>query len=127
MDNERLANVKSFEAKLTLNYEEVDINGEVLKQYVYVGGAIAGTAVLHKTDSKVLNKVSGGIKSQIMPDITIIAKVTDPAVVGSQRVKLTDVVFDEVMLANFENAKITEESVPFKAGGYEVLDTIIEE
>ena len=54
----------------------------------------------------------------------MVSSVSDPSVTGMERVKLSNVTFDETHLASFENAKVGEESIPFKAGGYEDTDTI---
>lgn len=127
INDELLANVKSFECKLTMNYEELDINGEPIKQNLYTSAKIAGTMVLHKINSKMLKYVSDAAKTMIMPDIYLVSKVTDPQIVGAERVKIGRVVLDEVALASFENAKAMEENIPFKGGSYETLDTIEEE
>ena len=37
LNGKKLANVKTFECKATLNYEEIDVNGELCKQNVYTG------------------------------------------------------------------------------------------
>ena len=48
IDGELFANVKSFEAKLTLNYEEVDLSNDLGKHQRYMGFTGEGTMTLHK-------------------------------------------------------------------------------
>ena len=124
MNDKLLANVKSFECKLKLNYEDIDENGNPIQQRRYTGASIEGTMVLHKVDSYVLKLMKDAVLSMDMPDINIVAKVSDPSVTGMERVKLSNVTFDEVGMASFENAKVGEESIPFRAGGYVPTDTI---
>ncbi len=57
LDGELLSEVKSFEAKLTLVYEEVNIQGEGGTYQRLVGYSIAGTVVMHKVDSKIQAKI----------------------------------------------------------------------
>lgn len=118
----RYANIKSFELKATLNYEEVDINGNLAKQYVYTGYALSGTMSLHKVNSHNANLVKDGMKTGVMPDIKFVASVNDPNFDGQDRVEVEDVTFDEVTLLAFENAQVGTEDVPFKAGGYNYID-----
>lgn len=62
IDGELFANVKSFEAKISLKYEAVDINGEMGVHQRLVGFEGAGTLVLHKIDSRVAQKLQVKLK-----------------------------------------------------------------
>lgn len=124
INNQLWSNVKKVEAKIKANYEEIDINGEPCKQNRFTGYSISGTIDIHKIDSRVTALVSNGFKSMVMPDISIVSKLADPQVIGAERIKYYNVVIDEIAIANFENGKAMEESIPFKAGGFELLDLI---
>lgn len=124
VNGRHMANVKQFEAKVTANYETVQINGNFTDQYRYVGNAVAGTIVLHKIDSYFVTLLAEAFNSGVMPSVTIDARLADPDSNGSERVALYDVVFDEIAIMQFTNGGIGEESIPFKAGAYKVLDTI---
>lgn len=124
IDGELYANVKSFEAKISLKYESVDINGEMGVHQRLVGFEGAGTLVLHKIDSRVAQKIAGKIKNGSVPDIKIVSKLTDPDVNGAERIELTSVTLDE-LTHGFENKKVQEESYPFKFADYNYLDLIL--
>lgn len=124
MNDKLLANVKSFECKVKLEYEDIDENGNPIKQRRYVGASIEGTMVLHKVDSTVLKLLDDGVTSMDMPEINLVSKISDPSVTGMERVRLNNVTFDEFNIASFENSKVGEESIPFRAGGYENTDTM---
>lgn len=124
IDGELYANVKSFEAKISLKYESVDINGEMGVHQRLVGFEGAGTLVLHKIDSRVAQKIAGKIKNGSVPDIKIVSKLTDPDVNGAERIELTGVTLDE-LTHGFENKKVQEESYPFKFADYNYLDLIL--
>lgn len=124
VDGERLSNVKSFEAKAALDYEDMSVNGDFGTKKRYMGYSITGTMVLHKFDSFILKKYQKAIMTGELPDMTIVAALDDPAAYGAERVQLRDITLDEVTLAKFENKTLTEEEVPFAAGSYEFLDLI---
>ena len=124
LNDERLANVKSFEAKATLDYEDVDVNGDLGQKHRYMGYSVAGTLTLPKYDSTVAKMMKDAIVSGVMPEIKVIAALDDPTAYGAERVALYDVTLDEVTLNKFENKGLTEEEVPFKAGSFKFLDTI---
>lgn len=124
INGKHVANVKSFELKATMNYETVNVNGELCDQNRYVGYSLAGTVLVHKVDSYMAKLVKEGMVTGSMPVIKMVGVLADPDSTGSERIEVYDVVFDEVTLMQFENASISEESVPFKAGGYRFIDTI---
>lgn len=124
VNGRHMANVKEFEAKITANYETVQVNGNFTDQYRYIGNAIAGTILLHKTDSYFTKLLAEAFESGVMPSVTIDARLADLDSNGSERIALYDVVFDELTILKFTNGGIGEESVPFKAGAFKVLDTI---
>ena len=82
MNDKLLANVKSFECKVKLEYEDIDENGNPIKQRRYVGASIEGTMVLHKVDSTVLKLLDDGVTSMDMPEINLVSKISDPSVTG---------------------------------------------
>ena len=106
IDGELFANVKSFEAKLTLNYEEVDLSNDLGKHQRYMGFTGEGTMTLHKINSKIFAKLAKAIKSGDMPEISVVGKLEDPTALGAERVSFTEVTIDEVMALKFENATI---------------------
>lgn len=124
VDGERLSNVKSFEAKASLDYEDMSVNGDFGTRKRYMGYSISGTMTLHKFDSFILRKYQKGVMTGELPDITIVVALDDPTAYGAERVQLRDVNLDEITLSKFENKALTEEEVPFTAGSYEFLDLI---
>ena len=124
IDGDLFANVQSFEVKITLNSEEVDLSNDLGKHQRYMGFTGEGTMTLHKINSKIFAKLAKAIKSGDMPEISVVGKLEDPTALGAERVSFTEVTIDEVMALKFENATIGEEEVPFKFADYEPLDLI---
>lgn len=124
VDGERLSNVKSFEAKASLDYEDMNVNGDFGTKKRYMGYSISGTMTLHKFDSFILRKYQKGVMTGELPDMTIVVALDDPTAYGAERVQLRDVMLDEITLSKFENKTLTEEEVPFTAGSFEFLDLV---
>ena len=79
---------------------------------------------MHKVDSRILRLYGEGTMTGQLPDVRLDAALVDPDSSGAQRVVLFDVTLDEVTLAQFENATVLEEEVPFTAGSYKIVETI---
>lgn len=122
VDNEKLSNIKSFEAKVELNWEEVNIAEDLGTHQKFMGYSGSGTMTLHKVDSFVLKKMKDGISKGIIPEIMMVGKIDDPAAIGAERIQFNEVTFDEFTLMKFEQKTIGEEEVPFKFASFTTLD-----
>ena len=124
INGNKLANIKSFEAKLTFEYEEVNLAEDPGKHMRYMGYSGEGTMTLHKVDSSILNMIKDDIKAGKMPEIMIVGSVSDPSAIGTERVQLNGVTLDEITLLKFELKTLGEEEVPFKFADFVPLKTI---
>ena len=120
MNNEKLYEVKSAEAKVTLNYEELHLNGEFGTDRRYMGYDVSGTVTLHKCGSRAARLYASAPKTGILPEVKMDFALKDPDVAGAQRAVLEGVTFDELTLAQFENNTVLEESIPFHAAGFDL-------
>ena len=124
INNVRVANIKSFELKASLQYEDILVNGNLITQSKYKGSTLTGTMVVHKIDSANIKLVKDGIKTGIMPSIKFMGELSDPNVNGDEAIEVSDVMFDEATLLSFANGEVREESTAFRAGDYNYLSTI---
>lgn len=124
INNKRIANIKSFELKASMDYEDIKVNGNLITQYKYTGASLAGTMEVHKVDSYNINLVKDGIKSGVMPSIKIVGELSDPNTDGDESIEITGVLLDEATLLAFTNGEVRDESVAFRAGGYNYISTI---
>lgn len=124
INNVRVANIKSFELKASLNYEDILVNGNLITQSKYTGATLTGTMVVHKIDSFNINLVKDAIKTGVMPSVKFMGELKDPNVDGDEAIEVTDVMFDEATLLSFANGEVREESTAFRAGDYHYLSTI---
>lgn len=124
VNGDEFANVKSFEAKINLEYEDLDLVGHLGKHKRYMGFTGEGTMTLHKFDSSIIKLLENSITSGEMPEIRIIAKLDDPSAYGSERVELSGVTINEIMALKFANKELREEEVPFSFSDFKFIDLI---
>lgn len=124
LNNVRVAEVKSFELKANLQYEDILINGNLITQSKYKGATLTGTMVVHKVNSANIKLVKDAIKTGIMPSIRLMGELSDVNVDGDEAIEITDVMFDEATLMSFANGEVREESTAFRAGDFNYLSTI---
>ena len=97
INNVRCAEIKSFELTASMNYEDINVNGNLITQYKYTGATLTGTMVVHKVNSFNINLVKDAIKTGVMPSIKFVAELTDPNINGDEAIEVTGVLFDEAM------------------------------
>lgn len=124
LNNVRIANIKSFEVKASLNYEDVKVNGNLITQSKYTGATLTGTMVVSKIDSFNIKLVKDAIKTGVMPSIKFMGELSDPNVNGDEAIEVSDVMFDDATLLSFANGELREESTAFRAGDFNYLSTI---
>lgn len=124
INNVRVAEIKSFELKASLQYEDILVNGNLITQSKYKGSTLTGTMVVHKVSSFNIKLVKDAIKTGIMPSIKFLGELADPNIDGDEAIEVSDVMFDEATLLSFANGEVREESTAFRAGDYNYLSTI---
>lgn len=124
INNVRVAEIKSFELKASLQYEDILVNGNLITQSKYKGATLTGTMVVHKVNSFNIKLVKDAIKTGVMPSIKFMGELADPNIDGDEAIEVTDVMFDEATLLSFANGEVREESTAFRAGDYNYLSTI---
>ena len=124
VNENKLANVKKFKAEKKAKYEEVEISEELGSDKKIVGYEITGTMSLSKIDSFFAKLLDDAWNAGKTPDITIIARTSDPAANGKEGISLTGVNFDSLTLLDFEVKKLGEEEMSFSARTSKYTDLI---
>lgn len=124
INNVRVAEIKSFELKASLQYEDILVNGNLITQSKYKGATLTGTMVVHKVNSYNIKLVKDAIKTGVMPNIKFMGELADPNIDGDEAIEVSEVMFDEATLLSFANGEVREESTAFRAGDYNYLSTI---
>lgn len=124
VNNELWAECKSFEAKVTGDFEDVTFCDDLATHSKYMGWKGEGTITCHKVDSKITKMLQSAFKTGYMPDIKIVGKLDDPASEGAERVEILNVTFTEFTLMKFASKEIGETEVPFTFSDYNPIDLI---
>ncbi|MDF2612780.1 MAG: terminase [Clostridia bacterium] len=124
VNNELWAECKSFEAKVSGDFEDVTFCGDLATHNKYMGWTGEGTIVCHKIDSKLTKMLQAAFKTGKMPSIKIVAKLDDPASYGAERIEILNVQFTEFMLMKFASKELQEVEAPFKFSDYNPIDLI---
>lgn len=122
-DSEYLSATYGLQAKIALNKETVNVCGKLMVGKKVLSAEGTGSLKLYKTDSSAAKRMQS-VMSGKMPSCTIITKLADPDSYGSERIMLIGVVFDEILLADWEAATLGKVELPFTFSDYEFLDEI---
>ncbi|WP_274363713.1 phage tail tube protein [Paenibacillus thermotolerans] len=124
VNGELWAEVDAFEAKVTVNYEDVHFANEGGTHKKAIGWTGEGTMTIKKIYSRVQRSMAAAVRSGIYPRVEIVGKVADPDTRGTERVALHDVTINEFNLLKFEKRTLGSEEIPFAFSDYEMIDTI---
>ena len=124
-DDDYLAEVVSGQAKVSLTYDDVKRARCLMVAKKLIKAEGKGSIKLNHVRSNIVKKTSYTIKSGKTPSCKIIMKLEDPDALGAERIVLYGCKLDELTLMDWENGKITEETLSFTYESYELLDVII--
>lgn len=124
VDNELWAETESFEAKVNVDYEEINIAGSLATHKKQVGWNGTGSITIKKINSRVNSKMAEAVKTGQVPRMKIVGKLADPDALGAERIAIHDVTFDEFTLMNFEQKTAINQDIPFAFSDYELVDSI---
>lgn len=115
LDGEELAHIKSFEATVEKNKEEIPIMGRRMTGHKTSGANGTGTATFHKATSQFIKIMMEYVKTGVDPYFVLQAVLDDKTSGrGTERVVLYDVNFDSAKVAGMDvEAAALEEEVPF--------------
>ena len=123
LDDERVAECHTCQAKVQFNTETINLDGEFMENYKPISGKGSGSLTLYKVDSGMIAKMKGA-QEGIVPEFTIVTKLADPESAGSERAALYGVMFTDLTLADWQRAAAGKVTAPFTFTKYEMLDSI---
>lgn len=121
-----MGNFNKAEAKVEIQKAEIKLSGDRWVRHKVLSlkgtGSISGVKIdsgLIQFNSPVANSRNKSVRTELL------YKLDDPEAFGMERIRLMNVMFDEIQLANWEAGKETSEEWKFTFEGYEVLDPIV--
>lgn len=124
VNGEKWLDVESFEAKVTVSYEDVNMANDLATHKKMTGWAGEGNMTVKKVYTRGAALMANAVKTGQMPDISLVGKLADPDAFGSERVSLSEVTFNEFMLMKFEQKSLGTEELPFNFVDFDLVDTI---
>lgn len=126
LDGDYLAEIKGLEAKIAIEYEDIDRPRRLGKGKKMIGFEGTGTLKLHKVTSRFIKLLSDNLKQGKQTSFTVISKLDDPDALGAERIMIKNVTLEELTLANWEAKTTGEEEIPFSFDDWEPMDLIDE-
>ncbi|WP_128893621.1 phage tail tube protein [Longirhabdus pacifica] len=122
-DGEWLTNIKSAEATVEINKEEISRAGTRWTAHKVTSMSGSGSMSGYKVTTNFLEQIGTTANDKLRPFVTeLILALKDPDAFGAYRVRLKGVQFDSLPLINYEVGSIVEEEMPFTFTGYEIID-----
>lgn len=126
-EGEWLSNFNKCEAKVDITKAALKLAGDRWERHKVIGLKGSGGITGYKISSKLIQKVgSVALSSQPSLRTELIIKLDDPEAFGAERIRLKNVMFDNIDLAKWESGKEIEEDWKFTFEEYDLLDPIIE-
>lgn len=123
LNGEELATLSKADAKLKMDYEDVELCGQYTVEHEFVGFSIEGTLTFKKVDSRVLAIYHEAVTKGEVPDLLITG--VNMTVNGKvESVTIPDAKPTELSLLNAEAKKVIEEEIPFNASRFKVNSLI---
>jgi hypothetical protein len=126
MDGRWLTNFNHLEANVEVQKAELKLAGDRWTRRKVTGlngtGTISGfkvTSELIQLMAPVADNARGTVKTEL------ITKLADPEAYGFERIRLKNVMFDRIQLANWTAGETVTEEWPFTFEEFELLDPIV--
>ena len=123
IDGDYMAEVESFEAKISFTKADVNMVKKMFKQYKITGYEGSGKLTLNKVSSYMLKKLADDVKEGKQTVCTVISKINDPDAIGAERIAIKDVTFNSLQLANWKANELGTEEIEFNFTDFDILDS----
>lgn len=124
LNGDKMAECTSLQAKVSLKKTAVSMCGTLVDGQKISGIDCKGTLKLNKVSSKMISLISDDIRAGKHSEFTIMSKLADPDSLGTERITLKGVTFDELTLVDWDAKKNGEESMAFTFMDWGTLDLI---
>ena len=124
LDNEYVAEVYKFQAKISYNKTEIARCGQMGNDQKVTDYKGTGSIGMRKINSRMGNLIGKRIRDGRDVRFTILSKLADPDANGTERIRIRNVSFDDLTLADWEADTPGNIESPFTFTDYEYLDSI---
>lgn len=124
VNSEKWLDVEEFEAKVTIDYEDVNMAEDLATYKKMTGWTGEGNLKVKKVYSRGSGLLAEAVKKGSIPDVNMVGKLADPDAFGTERIAINEVTFSEFMLLQFAQKTIGSEELPFSFADYDLIDSI---
>lgn len=123
-DGDYVGEVTAFKAEITFKKSAVAQAKNMVEGQKITGLELKGEFKIHKVNSYIMKKLSDAVKAGRTPKHTIVSNIVDPDAAGGERIACYACVLDKMILADWENGKLGEESYGFTYGDWDIINSI---
>lgn len=124
-DGEWQQNINSCTAQVEITKNALNVSGTRWQKHKVVALNGTGTISGFKVTSKMIQQNAWAQGDRGVPVKTeLITKLADPEAYGHERIRLKNVKWDTIVLANWTAGEEVTEEIPFTFEGFELLDPI---
>ena len=109
------------EKPVSLDKTDVNMTRRLAKAQKVTGFSCSGSLTMNKVSSFFIKKLNEDMKQGKQTACKIISKLDDPDAISSERIVIKDVVFDELILANWSAKTSGEEQINFTFSDWDFL------
>lgn len=124
LDDVQVLETYGLQAKVEKKKEELSICGRPGTETKLIGFTGKGTLKVRKVNSRMGRLLTGDLRKGRDVRFQIISKLADPDSFGAERIRIKNVSFDDLTLADWEAAKAGAVDIPFTFSDFEYLDMI---
>lgn len=122
-DGVEIAEVSAFQAKITKNYDTVQMCGQMMEDRKLISTKGTGSMTLHKVYSRGSDDAESALAGHDVRK-TLVGALDDPDAYGAERIALYGVSYDEQTMADWTAAKAGTLTIPFQFTGFQYLDKV---
>ena len=124
LDGDKVSECYGLQAKVSFNKEDIALCGQMASDKKVTSIECTGSLRMHKVTSRMALAIGENIRNGKDVRFTIVSKLKDPDAYGAERVVLSNVSFDDLILADWEPKSVGKVECPFTFTDYEFLDEI---
>ena len=127
IEGEWQTSVNAVTADGEISYTGVKLSGSRITHHKATGVEFKGTLNGFKVTSRMVKEHEWASEHKGVPNkYSLVSKLADPEAHGYERIRLINVKFSKVVLANWKNeGQIVTEEIPFNFTGFELIDEIV--
>lgn len=124
LDDEPVAEVYGFQAKVAISKEEVPMCGVMWVDHKVKNIKGTGSVRMRKVNSRMAKLIGDKMRMGQDPRYTIISALNDKDAYGAERVAVKGVSFDDLTIADWEAGVFGNIEAPFTFVDYQYLDMV---